>query len=353
MGSLIQGAVGAGAHAANRENDVRSVQHLFNLAGGGTILTEDGRCGPKTIGRIRQFQRDVLRYPQPDGRVDPSGRTLAVLLARASQRSRARRAAADQDESWTEWAGKQLASLQHAMSGAYRSLFGDRAKTTRVRSASAGGRAAAGSGRAAPTAAAGARNGVTDRDYAAAAARLGPNIDPLLVRAIAVVESGGKTGFGPDGLPMIAFEGHWFRNLTRKVYDESHPLLSYPYKKKAGWQWQKNNADHATAWRTLNTAMELNADAALQSTSWGMCQVMGFNYAKCGYRDVFSFVAAMKAGSLGQLEAFVGYCKKRPGMISALQRKDFTAMAIAYNGEDYGNYDTLFRKEYKRLGGVA
>jgi peptidoglycan hydrolase-like protein with peptidoglycan-binding domain len=351
MGSLIQGSVGAGAHAAKSEVDVRSVQHLFNLAGGGANLEEDGRCGPKTVGRIRQFQRDVLRYPRPDGRVDPSGRTLAVLLARASQRSRARRPAANQDESWMEWAGKQLASLQHAMSGAYRSLFGDRARATRVRSASAGGRAAAGSGGPAPAAAGGARNGVTDRDYAAAAAKLGPNIDPLLVKAVAHVESNGNSGFGPDGRPVIAYEGHRFRRYTRNIYDQSHPLLSYEYKKKAGWQWQRNNKDHTTAWRTLTAAMELNAEAALKATSWGMCQVMEFTYASCGYANVFAFVEAMKRGSLGQLEAFVGYCKNRSGMVSALQRKDFAAMAYAYNGEDYGDYDVKFRKAYKRLGG--
>jgi hypothetical protein len=45
--------------------------------------------------------------------------------------------------------------------------------------------------------------------------RLGPGIDPLLVRALVQVESDGSSGFGPDGLPLIAYEGHWFRRLTR------------------------------------------------------------------------------------------------------------------------------------------
>lgn len=151
----------------------------------------------------------------------------------------------------------------------------------------------------------------------------------MLVRALAQVESGGGSGFGPDGLPIIAFEGHWFRNLPKHVYDEPHPLLSYRYKKKAGWQRKRNNKDHATAWKVLNAAMELDADAALQSTSWGMCQVMGFNYAKCGYKDVFSFVDAMKRGSLrvatcnddwqdAQSSAFFGsHCLRRISPASA------------------------------------
>ncbi len=160
-----------------------------------------------------------------------------------------------------------------------------------------------------------------------------------------------KQGFGPAGLPIIACEGHQFHKFTHHKYDETHPLLSYRYKKKAGWQWRKNNRNQTVAWKTLNDAMELDADAALKATSWGMCQVMGFNYPSCGYKDVFAFVEAMKAGSLGQLQAFVGYCKHRPGMISALRRKNFTAMALAYNGKDYGDYDKKFERAYGRLGG--
>jgi hypothetical protein len=48
---------------------------------------------------------------------------------------------------------------------------------------------------------------------------------------------------------------------------------------------------------------------------------MGFNYSACGYATVDDFVAAMKAGESGQLDAFLGHCKKTPGMVGALQAK--------------------------------
>lgn len=138
---------------------------------------------------------------------------------------------------------------------------------------------------------------LTSADFEAAAAASGVGVEVALVRAFAEVESGGKSGFGSDGRPLIAYEGHWFRKFTDRKYDKDYPLLSYPYKTKAGPEWQKNNKDQATAWNTPAEAEKLDRVAALQSCSWGMFQVMGFNYAKCGYEDVDAFVTAMKPES--------------------------------------------------------
>jgi hypothetical protein len=192
---------------------------------------------------------------------------------------------------------------------------------------------------------------LTAADFDTAAKSLGQDIDPALIRAFAEVESGGKSGFGPDGLPVIAFEGHTFRKYTGRKYDKDYPLLSYRYDKKAGPEWQQNNKDQKTAWNTLKAAMALDNDAALQACSWGMFQVMGFNYEMCGYANVNDFVASMKAGERGQLDAFVGYCKKKPGMIPALRDKNFASMATLYNGKDFGNYDKRIEKAYKKHGG--
>lgn len=351
---ILTGSVGFGGRAANRHADVKAVQHLFNLLGGGETLPEDGQCSPALVARIGRFQREALHFPHPDSRIDPHGRTLATLLSRAAERARTRPTAGG--ESWGQRAAETWASLTHAMDQAWGALFATETRTSQVNRPSTAGRAAgaaAGStaGAAAGASGAPAQVGVSAQDYANVAAQLGPGVDPLLIRAFAQVESGGKSGFNAAGLPIIAYEGHWFRKYTHHLYDETHPLLSYPYVKKAGWQWQINNKDQTAAWKTLNEAMALNAAAALQSTSWGMCQVMGFNYQACGYHDVFAFVAAMKQGSLGQLQAFAGFCKGKPGMVAALVRKDYATMARLYNGNDYGDYDRRIARAYARLGG--
>ena len=188
--------------------------------------------------------------------------------------------------------------------------------------------------------------------YAAAAAALGPGVQVAMIRAFAMVESGGKSGFGPSGLPMIAFEGQWFRKLTQGKFDSSNPQLSYRYQGKAGSKWHTNNKDQATAWKTLETAMALDHKAALSSTSWGMFQVMGFNYDKCGFPNVDAFVEKMKAGQQGHLDAFVGFCKSTKGLPQALAAKDFVRCAQLYNGLDYGDYAIKIQKFFKKFGGT-
>lgn len=57
---------------------------------------------------------------------------------------------------------------------------------------------------------------------------------------------------------------------------------------------------------------------------------MGFNFRDCGDPSIDDFVAAMSAGERGQLDAFVGYCRKKAGMVAALKANNFVAMATLY-----------------------
>ncbi len=159
------------------------------------------------------------------------------------------------------------------------------------------------------------------------------------------------SGFGPAKLPVIAFEGHLFRKYTKRKYDQTHPLLSYPYVKKAGPQWQANNKDQTKAWDTMATAFGLDQEAALMSASWGMFQIMGFNFSACGYKTVFEFTAALKINAGNQLKAFLGFCSASPALVKAMKNKDYVGMAMNYNGKDYGDYDSRIKKAYEALEG--
>ncbi len=71
----LTGSVGKGGR--NDADDVERVQQL--LADNGISPgAMDGKVGPKTIGAIREFQKRFLS--NPDGRVDPDGRTWRELL---------------------------------------------------------------------------------------------------------------------------------------------------------------------------------------------------------------------------------------------------------------------------------
>lgn len=319
----ISASVGAPGKARNVPADVRSIQQLFNLitAKSALPLAEDGNSSPQLVQRISDYQLNRLKVAKPDGVIDPGGRTFNSLLEDARQASSATRINGASGASIDRTAQNTPVPAQAALD-----------KQLLVTKATCDG-------------------GVTlsDADFQRAAAQLGNAVSVNIIKALATVESGGRSGFGPALMPVIAFEGHIFRKYTQRKYDQSYPLLSYPYLEKAGPQWRTNNKDQVTAWATLAAAYKLDPAAALMSASYGMFQIMGFNFAACGYNSVFEFVAAVKINAGQQLKAFVGFCSKTPALVTAMKNKDYAGMATYYNGKDYGDYDNRIKKAYEAL----
>ncbi|WP_395600728.1 N-acetylmuramidase family protein [Pseudomonas sp. B19125] len=295
----LSASVGAPGKAQNVLADVRFIQHLFNLITpeSASRLVEDGKCGPLLLRRISDYQANRLKVSKPDGVIDPGGRTFNSLV---------------------DDAGKANAVV-----------LPDQSLVTR------------------PTC--DGQIALTEADFQRAAATLGNGISVNLIKAFAAVESGGRSGFGPSNMPVIAFEGHIFRKYTQHKYDRTYPFLSYPFLVNAGPQWKANNKTQAIAWRTLVDAYTLDQAAALMSASYGMFQVMGFNFAACGYKNVFEFVAALKLNAGQQLMAFCGFCRKNPALLRAMKSKDFAGMARNYNGSSYGDYDRRIQKAFEAL----
>ena len=79
MDVTIKGSVGA--DGKNGKADTRMIQKLLNDIFPSNLLSVDGDCGPKTVRRIKRFQKRFMA--KPDGRVDPGGRTLKKLNAAA------------------------------------------------------------------------------------------------------------------------------------------------------------------------------------------------------------------------------------------------------------------------------
>jgi hypothetical protein len=75
----IVGSVGRGGK--NTRNDVILVQSLLNdfMQPPARLLAEDGIVGPKTAAAIVDFQKRVVKYRNPDGRVDPGRQTIRAL----------------------------------------------------------------------------------------------------------------------------------------------------------------------------------------------------------------------------------------------------------------------------------
>jgi Protein of unknown function (DUF3380). len=170
-------------------------------------------------------------------------------------------------------------------------------------------------------------------------------LDPCLIRAVVAVESRGNP-FLPDGRPVILFEGHVFWHQLRKrgIRPEKYSLPEVLHETPDRSKYKGGAAEH----ERLNIAALVNKDAALCSASWGMFQIMGFNYAACGFPDVAAFVKAQESES-GQVDAFCRFLAFK-GWGRYLAAHDWDNFALLYNGPGYrkNNYHTKLRAAFER-----
>ncbi|MFV0362186.1 MAG: N-acetylmuramidase domain-containing protein [Suipraeoptans sp.] len=188
----------------------------------------------------------------------------------------------------------------------------------------------------------------TNIDFGEAAKVL--NVEEAAIRAVHQVESGGRNGFLPDGRPIILFEGHIFWGQLRKFgidpdkYVRGNEDILYPKWTKAFYKGGAAEHDR------LKRAMDIDWQAALSSASWGMFQIMGFNYKLCGYSSVEEYVAAMESSQHSQFMAFVSFLQNT-GMDTPLRKLDWAAFARQYNGPGYAqnNYDKKLAEAYHKF----
>lgn len=188
---------------------------------------------------------------------------------------------------------------------------------------------------------------LTDKDFEIVARLL--DCETAALKAVQEVETGGKGGFFAPGKPAILFEGHIFWSQLKKkgLNPESHlpgnENILYP-------KWEKGHYKGGIAeYDRLEQARKIDRDAANASASWGMFQVMGFNYAACGETSVESFVNAMSESEFKQLILSARFIKKA-GMLPALLTKNWAEFARRYNGPAYAQnfYDSKLAQAYQK-----
>lgn len=184
---------------------------------------------------------------------------------------------------------------------------------------------------------------MSEADFERAADRLGCEV--AAIKAVAEVESGGRSGFLRNGQPKILFESRWFHKLTDGIYDATHPDISTP-------TWVRNYAGGAKEYRRLEKAIALDRKAALKSASWGKFQVLGVNHEVAGFRGVEGFVKAQMKSEGKHLDAFVGFVE-RNRLDDELRDLRWADFARGYNGPGYkkNRYDTKMAAAYKKHSG--
>lgn len=187
-----------------------------------------------------------------------------------------------------------------------------------------------------------------DEDFIQVAELLG--CEPAALKAVQQVETGGRGGFFSPGRPAILFEGHIFwtqlkkRGSNPEDYVKGNENILYP-------KWEKGHYKGGIGeYDRLEQARKINREAADASASWGMFQIMGFNYAACGEESIESFVRSMCESEFKQLLLTANFIKKNSQMLQALQARDWAVFAKCYNGPAYAQnrYDVKLEAAYQK-----
>lgn len=173
-------------------------------------------------------------------------------------------------------------------------------------------------------------------------------VDEKLALAVIQIESGGS-GFRGD-LLLTRFEPHVFQTrfleLWRRHFAVGEPQWAgehHRYRPQGEGAWQPFHGDQGAEHHALRLATIIGRLAAFEAASYGSGQIMGFNYAACGYDSAEAMMAAFASGEEAQLRAMFDFFRNRrdgtgQSCLDYLRTGDLVAFATLYNGPGQAQY---------------
>jgi hypothetical protein len=129
--------------------------------------------------------------------------------------------------------------------------------------------------------------------------------------AVFAVESG--TAYDADsGLVIIRFEPHIFL-------------------RKTGSRVPGRRGGQAREWQNLERAYRISPEAALLSASYGLPQLMGFNWPVTRHPGVAAMVLAFQDSCVEQVAGFFGFVEHN-ALTNHIRRRDWEGFTRRYNG---------------------
>lgn len=183
-------------------------------------------------------------------------------------------------------------------------------------------------------------SGLTDEDFRKVAGELGVEI--AAIKAVVSIEAGREMkGFWAPGVPVVNFDKTMYSRFRKKNRGAGNKKATVPGGLK-GYALRE--------WTQLTNARKNNARAADLGTFWGMFQIGGFNYARCGCSSIEEFVSLMSHSELMQLELFAAFITNS-GMLGDLKAKNWSAFSRKYNGSGYARrgYHTRMAAAYRKF----
>ena len=189
---------------------------------------------------------------------------------------------------------------------------------------------------------------LTEEDFEEVAREMG--VEVPAIKAVVEIEAGkSHQGFWAEGKPLINFDLTMFRRMAQRnnvnvgKYTRSHAVVfARPNLTRYGSQQAAQQA-------RLDAARTIHDLSAIQGTFWGMFQIGGFNWKKCGASSPDEFVMLMSRSERDQLELFATFVRNA-GLLDALRNKNWAAFAKGYNGNSYASrgYHTRMAAAYAK-----
>lgn len=184
---------------------------------------------------------------------------------------------------------------------------------------------------------------LTDDDFRKVAEELG--VEVAAIKAVVEIEAG-KThqGFSGPGKPLVNFDLSMFRSFaSRRGINLGKYTSQYPS------VFSGSRRSQSEVYDRLQIAMQIDSALAVESTFWGMFQIGGFNWERCGAKSIEDFVKLMSRSERDQLELFAGFITNTD-LLKHLRNKNWAAFARGYNGPSYARrgYHTRLAAAYRR-----
>jgi N-acetylmuramidase len=185
--------------------------------------------------------------------------------------------------------------------------------------------------------------------FANLAAGIDPGIEPYVIGGIMAAETGQK--FYVAGRAVARFEAHVFWKRWGKTSPARAQLFNQHFKKTKPHKWrrepdgvfQKYHINQRKEWEVLDFARTLDGEAnvkAVESTSFGAGQTMGFNAQRVGFGSALEMLQHYQTQERAQIEGVAEYINtitppaKRTAVIDAIKQENFLPLSQAYGPQD-------------------
>jgi len=186
---------------------------------------------------------------------------------------------------------------------------------------------------------------LSEKDLLTVAEDLG--VELAVIKAVNEVESSGQGFLGNK--PKILFEGHVFwRRLKEHGLDPNKFVAGNENILYSRWT-REHYFGGAREHERLDKAKKIHENAALESASWGLFQIMGYHWKSLGYKSVKDFVRLMNKSEGEHIKAFGRFIVAH-NLSKYLKSRDWANFARRYNGPGYktNKYDEKLARAYNK-----